>query len=96
MNIIDSFRGEYEFLSNFYMVDITINNFTYKSVEHYFQSMKANNIREEVSIRNSRTPSEAKRLGNICNPKSDWDEIRYEIMLIGVRESSKIKNYLIY
>jgi N-glycosidase YbiA len=38
---IDSFRGDYAFLSNFYPVDITWEGLPYNSVEHAFQSAKS-------------------------------------------------------
>jgi ribA/ribD-fused uncharacterized protein len=41
----------YGFLSNFYPINITINNVTYRSVEHYYQSEKfalSPNIRQRI------------------------------------------------
>jgi predicted NAD-dependent protein-ADP-ribosyltransferase YbiA (DUF1768 family) len=40
---IDSFRGEYFFLSNFYLVEIEIGGKSYPSSEHYYQAMKCKN-----------------------------------------------------
>ena len=48
---IDSFRGKYYFLSNFYPAEVTYRGITYKNNEAAFQSMKC--------------PSEARKFANL-------------------------------
>lgn len=70
---INGFRGKYRFLSNFY------SNFG-KSAEHYYQAEKAVNKDDAQWIRNARTPGEAKRRGRKVKMRTDWDEVKLEVM----------------
>ena len=78
--VINSFRGEYWFLSNFCPCAIEWDNLRYRSVEHAFQAAKTfdNDRREE--IRAARTPGEAKRLGRQVQLIENWQVIKDEIM----------------
>ena len=83
-NKIDRFTGEYFFLSNFYLSSIIINNIDYRSVEHYFQSMKGNTTSQRNKIRNAKTPADAKKLGKQVKLDPKWYEFRDRIMYYGV------------
>lgn len=74
MKMINSFSGEYRFLSNFY---ITADG---KSVEHYYQAAKACNITDYLRIINAETPGQAKRLGRGIEIRQDWDDIKLVVM----------------
>lgn len=74
MRAIDSFSGEYRFLSNFY---ITPDG---KSVEHYYQAAKACNITDYLRIISADSPGNAKRLGRQIVIRSDWDNIKLVVM----------------
>lgn len=80
MNIIDSFSGEYDFLSNFYPVEIFWDEGTYPTVEHAYQALKTLNPLERIAIGRAATPGKAKRLGQNCTLRSDWEEIKYFTM----------------
>lgn len=75
-----SHKSKYGFLSNFYLVDLNIDNKYYPSVEHYYQSCKASNIKEHEYIRSAHSPSEAKRRGMFIELRKDWEEVKYDIM----------------
>ena len=96
---IKEFKGKYRFLSNFSNSPIKINNVEYKTVEHWFQSQKSNNIDEQISIREANTPAEAKSLGRRCHIRKDWQEIKLKIMEEGVRakftQNPELKRLLI-
>lgn len=64
MNTIDSFDGQYAFLSNFYNCTISYDNITYRNAETAFQAQKSLNIhvREELAHAGL-TPGQAKRVG---------------------------------
>ena len=79
-------HGEYGFLSNFYRSPIDINKLTYLTVEHWYQSQKSNLLEEREMIRNLATPKEAKFAGYHIVLRHDWESIKEEIMLIGIRE----------
>lgn len=81
---IDSFRGKYAFLSNFYLSPFTIKNREYKTVEHFFQSCKTEDFEEQEKIRNSKSPSEAKKLGKKVKLRDDWELVKVTFMYLGL------------
>jgi len=61
---INRFRGEYEFLSNFYPVEIVaVNGRVFPSVEHAYQASKSLDTNEIEWIQSAATPGLAKRRG---------------------------------
>lgn len=76
---IDSFRGEYRFLSNFYDSKIDYQGLTYLNAEAAFQSMKSEgkHLRKHFTNLN---PSEAKRCGRGLALRKDWEEVKTKIM----------------
>lgn len=80
---IDSFTGEYRFLSNFWQSRITDPGST---VEHWYQAMKTLVPEEQQRIIEAPTPGEAKRLGRTVTLRPDWDDIKLDIMLLLVRQ----------
>lgn len=81
---IDNFDGKYAFLSNFYDAPMVINGITYPTNEHYFQAMKAKNPNEHQYIAAAATPGKAKRLGRQCELRSDWEQIKEQVMWDGL------------
>ena len=79
------FRGKYAFLSNFYPSEIIFNNNIYATVEHFYQAMKATNEHDHNNIRLAYTPGHAKKLGKTIQLVSNWNDIRNDIMLTGLR-----------
>lgn len=80
MDVIDRFRGEYWFLSNFYPCEIFYEGDVYPSVEHAYQAAKTEDSEERSKIRNARTPGEAKRLGKSVTLREDWEERKLAVM----------------
>lgn len=75
MIIIDRFRGEYAFLSNFNTC------FEHgKSVEHFYQASKAINSKDYLKIINADSPVDAKRLSKTIQIRPDWDSIKLTVM----------------
>lgn len=91
--VIDSFRHEFGFLSNFHEASIWIDGERYRTVEHAYQAAKAHNEEVRCLIRNARTPGIAKKLGYSCKLPSDWDVKKIDIMRGFVRE--KFQNPLL-
>lgn len=91
INQITSFSGEYEFLSNFYLIDVEFQGETYPSVEHAYQAAKfPKDSPVRTHIRNQVTPSKAKRIGRrFPNIVSNWDRIKISVMLNLLREKFK-------
>ena len=82
--VIRYFRGEYSFLSNFFIRSIEIDGVVYSPVEHYFQSMKTNNNEEKLGIICARSPKDAKRLGRLCTLRKDWESVKFAVMEKGI------------
>lgn len=73
-NVINSFRGEYSFLSNFYRCNIVIDGITYTSAEAAFQAQKDPSRAEEFS---RMSPKEAKEAGRKVKLNvEDWNNGR--------------------
>lgn len=84
-NRITEFRGEYEFLSNFYEVSITYNGLTYGSTEAAFQAQKCITDEERAAFTEYR-PSKSKSAGRRVKLRSDWEDVKVGIMEEIVRE----------
>lgn len=79
--MIDNFKDEYGFLSNFYPSKISYHGIEYPTVEHAFQAMKTMDIEERKYIAKLESPSLAKRAGRIVKLRADWEKIKDCVML---------------
>nr|DAF30604.1 MAG TPA: NADAR protein [Caudoviricetes sp.] len=79
-NIMDSFKGQYSFLSNFYPVQVEIEGIVYPSVEHAYVAMKTMDIELRKQISLMETAGKVKRMGRTLNIRSDWDHIKLPVM----------------
>lgn len=92
----EKFVGEGEFhddFSNFTASTIVIAGSTYPTVEHFFQAMKTLDESYRDDIRRARTPGEAKVRGRAAPLRDDWNEIRYDVMLIALRAKFRLKRF---
>ena len=83
--MIKEFTGKYEFLSNFWQSPFTYEGITYPTNEHFFQAMKTLNPNERMWIASAETPGQSKRRGRTCKLRYDWEDVKDEVMLIGLR-----------
>lgn len=84
--MIRDFRGEFGFLSNFYLSPVMVDGHMFLTVEHAFQAYKAKTQLDFDSVRSQSTPGKAKRVGRSIELRSDWEEIKDDIMLKAVRD----------
>lgn len=77
---IDSFSGEYRFLSNFFLSPITYGEINYPTVEHAYQASKTSDLSEVSKIINCKTPGEAKRLGRKVTMRPEFEQNKLQIM----------------
>jgi ribA/ribD-fused uncharacterized protein len=77
---IDKFKGEYDFLSNFYKTHIIYFGKKYPTSEHLFQAMKATNREDHEKKRTVLNPGLAKKYGRSISIRSDWNEIKDKVM----------------
>ena len=86
MKKIDSFKGEYAWLSNMakLSVPITYQGAEYWSNECFYVAMKTKDqsIRKVVSLKNS---FDAKKFGRAIALRDDWDAVKDKVMLYGLR-----------
>ena len=75
--MINEFRGKYYFLSNFYEASVTWDGITYKNNEAAFQAQKCPSRAHEFS---SLSPNIAKSLGRRVLLRSDWEQIKEQVM----------------
>jgi ribA/ribD-fused uncharacterized protein len=78
--VIDSFQGDYRWLSNFEPVDIIFEGELYPSVEHAYVAAKTVNHLERDFIRTLPTPGAAKRHGRKLKLRPDWEMVKLTIM----------------
>jgi ribA/ribD-fused uncharacterized protein len=78
--VIDSFQGEYRWLSNFAPVSIVFDGVEYPSTEHAYQSAKTTDKDIRLIISQTQKAGEVKKLGRTINIRDDWDSIKYETM----------------
>jgi ribA/ribD-fused uncharacterized protein len=82
---IDCFDGSiYAFLSNFYPSPIMYDKKMFDTVEHFFQAHKTLDGREFEEIRTVPNPGSAKRLGNSATLRPDWENVKDDIMFLGL------------
>lgn len=77
--MIESFSGEYRFLSNFYPVEVVLDGVTYPSVEHAYQATKTLDLERRQDFLDV-FPGFAKRLGQRIELRPDWDDVKLVIM----------------
>lgn len=82
--MIVEFDGENEFLSNFYPSPILHEGIVYPTNEHFFQAMKTLNPAERKAIANAETPGMAKRMGRTVKLRSDWEQVKVDVMRTGL------------
>lgn len=77
--MITSFSGDYRWLSNFYPVQVKLDDQVYPSVENAYQASKTLILSDRILFLTC-TASEAKKLGKKLFLRSDWDEVKIPIM----------------
>ena len=100
MSYINSFRGRFVFLSNFYSCKIEHKGITYPGVEHYYVALKVTGMQfidgvyytgadfREL-IAKIKDTNDVKKIGKIVKIRSDWNEKKLGFMEWGVREKFK-------
>ena len=76
---IESFDGEWRWLSNFWPVKIVMYGIEYNSVENAYQASKELNPEMRLKYKNI-SPGKSKRLGRNAQLRPDWNERKLEFM----------------
>ena len=89
VQVIDSFRGKFAFLSNFHPSRIEYQGITYPTVEHAYQADKFQDRETKLMIAALKTPGDAKRAGKYRKMSGaaarKWDVDRVEVMMELIR-----------
>lgn len=86
VNVIYSFTLKYDFLSNFYPVDVLYEGAVYPSVEHAYQAAKTTDPELRIPFQGSAIRSnlmsagQAKRAGRKLGLRGNWDPVKIAIM----------------
>jgi len=77
--MINDFRGEYQYLSNFWLCNVAFDGIVYTSSESAFQAAKSldQNTRSKFS---NMSPVVSKRAGRKIILRPDWEEVKIEVM----------------
>jgi ribA/ribD-fused uncharacterized protein len=85
---ISQFRGDYRFLSNFWLADVQYEGLIYPSVEHAFAASKTLDREERTWVKEAKTPGDAKRRGQRVTLRQGWNE---GLRIIVMRELIQVK-----
>ncbi len=78
--VIDRFKGEHRFLSNFLGGPVSYDGETYETVEHAYQAAKTTDLVVRKAIQECATPGRAKRLGQKSSLRPDWEDVKEGVM----------------
>lgn len=97
-HVINSFRGQYDFLGNFHPSVIRYEGVLYPNVETAYQCAKTESQSERDCVMylyegglpmRRTTPGEAKKFGRRVTLRADWEDVKVGIMLDLLREKFK-------
>lgn len=78
--IIDKFKDDFAFLSNFASCTVNYEGINYPTVEHAFQAAKSLDDRDRTHIAYLDTPAKAKTYGRTVKLRPDWEVVKVSIM----------------
>jgi len=77
--VIDQFRGEYNWLSNFFNCRVEFEGLTFENSEAAFQAGKCFNPIEKTKFIGL-TGGKSKRLGKKVELRPDWESVKIDVM----------------
>ena len=94
--MIDRYKGRWYFLSNFYPCEIKFKGIKYPSVEHYYVAQKFKGMQfyqghyfTEIDFKELlarvKEASDVKKIGQSMKIRTDWDAVKYNVMMYGVQ-----------
>lgn len=84
VRVIDDFRGDYRWLSNFHLCRIVYEGIVYPSTEHAYQAAKDTDESVRRWIAQAPTCREAKTMGGrngLVNLRPDWEQVKNQVMM---------------
>lgn len=65
----------------------------YPTNEHYFQAWKATTPYTHQFLLRAKTPKEVKKRGGLVTLRNDWEEIKYNVMVEGLRHKFTLDQF---
>ena len=90
---IDSFSGEFGWLSNFAPAPVVLDGVSYPTTEHAYQAAKTMDPAERAAIRACETPGRAKRMGRKVTMCVNWEAVKEAVMLDLTRQKYAHPHY---
>lgn len=78
-------QSYYGWLSNFYPSRMIIDKTEYRNVESFYQSQKYEDRGLQEYVRSAIMPAVAKQRGRAFPVRPDWEQVKVEVMLKGLR-----------
>lgn len=78
--MINEFRGEYRWLSNFFPAKVKYNGLDYPTTEHAYQAAKSDDPKVWKQFQELKTPREAQKLGQTIPLPPNWDKKKWSVM----------------
>jgi len=91
--VIDSFSGDFRWLSNFAPAPVMLDGVEYPTTEHAYQAAKTTDDAEREAVRQCATPGRAKRMGREITMRFDWDDVKEAVMLDLTRQKYALPEY---
>ena len=93
--MIDQFKGDYRWLSNFWMEPLCLISafgMLASTVEHAYQAAKCELESERYTILNCESPGAAKRMGRHVQLRADWEYMKKIVMYTLLRRKFATRN----
>jgi ribA/ribD-fused uncharacterized protein len=85
--MIEQFRDEYRWLSNFTPVKVVYEGIEYASVEHAYMSAKSHDMVWKSRCADSQvSAAQIKKESKEIDLREDWEKVKFEVMLECVRQ----------
>lgn len=78
--MINEFKGDYRFLSNFFMTTVVFEGDHYPSSEHAYMAAKTTDPKQRKLIAECSKPSEAKVIGRAITLRAGWEGMKQQVM----------------
>jgi ribA/ribD-fused uncharacterized protein len=76
---IYGFKGEYRFLSNFSLCNVTLDGIIYPTTENAYQAAKTLNVIDRLPLQIC-SAAHAKKIGRSLKLRSDWEQVKIQTM----------------
>lgn len=81
MKLIDSFQGDFRFLSNFWPAKVKLDGIEYPTVEHAYMAAKTLDPIIRSKVQKLTTAGAAKRFCKTVQLRADWESVKVSVML---------------